>query len=516
VDSDGTVVEGVVKLKSLSVSKETVKLTRFKNEINIKVTATDKSGVVLPATYGETYKWTSNNTGVATVDQKGNITAKAEGEAKITVASKYSAKVSKTITVTVENPPLEFDEPLKLEGRKLYIYPNYKFKLSAPKLEKGIDLKSSDTSVIKVDKGGYVQAAGKGKAVLTVIDKESKGKKTFPINIEIVKEGERLDKGVTAIRFYRDAEGVISCDPEKDKVYAGDEIYVGVISGGKKYMFPKDERVICTQNGFVKLDFPVHNNVSITKGGSTFSAPQGKAILTVSASGVSKKVAFDVEDELQKLIPEFGNATAKGGKRTYTTISGIKKGKVVTVSRNQNDRVIKVTTTPGKASFKPEKSGFVSFKDITDEFAGENGVAYYRIIPKKPGTVKVTVSSTTSNGLTFSIHVKPYTDWVKDSKGRKKHYTRGKLDTGLTKIGARRYYFQKKTGYMVKGWKKIGKKKYYFDVKTGVMKTGWLKLKGKYYYLSPEKAKIGQMQTGKVKIGKKTYKFNSKGVCLNR
>ena len=95
--------------------------------------------------------------------------------------------------------------------------------------------------------------------------------------------------------------------------------------------------------------------------------------------------------------------------------------------------------------------------------------------------------------------------------GVKKYYyvnADGKRVLGWLKVGSKKYYIRKKTGYCATGILKI-RGKYYAFSSRGVMKTGWKKIKGKEYYFHEQ---TGAAATGVKKIGSYYYVFSAKGV----
>ena len=75
------------------------------NAISIKATVSPSYA------YNKTLNWTSSNTGVATVDSKGNVTALKAGTATITATALDGSGVSATCTVTVTEPVSEEPKP---------------------------------------------------------------------------------------------------------------------------------------------------------------------------------------------------------------------------------------------------------------------------------------------------------------------------------------------------------------------------------------------------------------------
>ena len=72
--------------------------------------------IVKPSYAFESVKWSSNNTGVVTVDENGKITVKAKGTAKVTVTSSYDPEATASITIKAIVPGWE-----KVNGKWKYM-----------------------------------------------------------------------------------------------------------------------------------------------------------------------------------------------------------------------------------------------------------------------------------------------------------------------------------------------------------------------------------------------------------
>lgn len=147
--------------------KTTVKFNRTKETIytgglsQLKVTGT-KAKV----------KWKTSNKKVATVTQKGKITAKKAGKATITAT--VSKKNYKCV-VTVKN--------YKLNNTKLKLDKNDNFKLKTTTGKPKIKWATSNRNVATVNSAGNVKAINEGKATITAT---INGKK-YKSNVEVLK-----------------------------------------------------------------------------------------------------------------------------------------------------------------------------------------------------------------------------------------------------------------------------------------------------------------------------------------
>lgn len=147
----------------IPVSK--VKLNKTKLTLGAKEKFTLKATITPKNATNKTVKWSTGKKSVATVSQKGVVTAKKTGKAVI------SAKVdgiTKKCTITVKKAP----KKITLNAKKKTLKKGKKFQIKA-KLPKGtasnkITYKTSNKKVAIVSASGKVTAKKKGKATITV------------------------------------------------------------------------------------------------------------------------------------------------------------------------------------------------------------------------------------------------------------------------------------------------------------------------------------------------------------
>ena len=112
---------------------------------NLKVTGTD-----------ETVSWSSSDETVATVDEKGKVTAVSKGDVVITARSGNSEK---SCEVKVEAP--------RLNRKKVTLTSDETCKLKVSGTDQRITWSSSDKDIVSVSRNGEVSARGTGKATIT-------------------------------------------------------------------------------------------------------------------------------------------------------------------------------------------------------------------------------------------------------------------------------------------------------------------------------------------------------------
>jgi uncharacterized protein YjdB len=146
------------------------------------------TATVLPSNATDkSVSWSSSNTGVATVDNNGKVTAVAAGSAVITVTTTDGGKTA-TCTVTVANPAVPV-QSVSLNKTELSLNVGESETLMATVLPENADNKavtwsSGNTAVATVDASGKVTAVAAGSAVITVTTTD--GGKTATCTVTVV------------------------------------------------------------------------------------------------------------------------------------------------------------------------------------------------------------------------------------------------------------------------------------------------------------------------------------------
>lgn len=162
-------VDGVSEICKIKVRETKVRLDRTKatlyrkGEITLSVSANSKTEP----------KWKSNKSSVATVDNKGNVTAVKHGTATITVTIDG---VKATCEILVKQPGVSFpqSELTLKQGEKICV---------KAKVSSGNEAvySSSNTTVATVDEQGNIYACGKGKAYIYATEDGIKAKMTIRV-----------------------------------------------------------------------------------------------------------------------------------------------------------------------------------------------------------------------------------------------------------------------------------------------------------------------------------------------
>lgn len=151
-----------VRQPSVKLSKSSVSLYR-KKKLRLSVTSTSKNPP----------KWKSNKKSVATVDQKGLVTAVKHGTAIITVTVDG---VSKTCEVTVKKPEIQFEK----ESVSLTVGEQYQTKVTVSSKNKP-EYSSSNQNVASVDQNGKIHAKSAGKAYIYAKEDGTKERMTVTV-----------------------------------------------------------------------------------------------------------------------------------------------------------------------------------------------------------------------------------------------------------------------------------------------------------------------------------------------
>lgn len=136
------------------------------------------SAVISPADASEkTVTWTSSDTSVAAVDDKGQVTAKASGTAVITCTATDGTGLSGSCTVHV----IKGVTSVKIMEKDVRLYVRDTMQLTvtvspADATEKNLTWSSSDSSVVKVDANGKIEALKAGTATVVCTAGEGDGK----------------------------------------------------------------------------------------------------------------------------------------------------------------------------------------------------------------------------------------------------------------------------------------------------------------------------------------------------
>lgn len=129
-------------------------------------------------------KWTVSDSKIASIDSKGNLTAKKPGKVTVTCKTLDTGKSAKcTVTVkAVKVKSIKFSAAAKsiVNGKSLTFKPEFNPKNTT---DKSLTWKSSNSKVATVDKNGVVRAVGVGKAKITCTTKLGKKSASYTVTV---------------------------------------------------------------------------------------------------------------------------------------------------------------------------------------------------------------------------------------------------------------------------------------------------------------------------------------------
>ncbi|MBO5479433.1 MAG: Ig-like domain-containing protein [Clostridia bacterium] len=172
------------RVSSITLNKQSMVLTTGEKEIlqaTVKPdTATNKK-----------VTWSSSNTEVAIVSEKGEVTAKKAGKATITAKTEDRGKTA-TCEVTVQetNITLSKKETNLLVGKKAQI--DYAITPETVS-NKTVTWKSSDETIATISKEGIITALKEGTTNITAILESENKQATIKVNVHKLEDGQKME-----------------------------------------------------------------------------------------------------------------------------------------------------------------------------------------------------------------------------------------------------------------------------------------------------------------------------------
>lgn len=171
--SNGKSAKCTVTVAAKIIEASSIKLSNTTAELKVNETITLTATVNPENTTDKTLTWKSSDEATATVDADGKVTAKAIGEATITVScGKATASCKVTVIATpVESIKLNLTELNLTEGEKASLKVTF---TPGSATDKSLTWSSSDNSVATVSAAGEVTAVKAGKATITATSANGK------------------------------------------------------------------------------------------------------------------------------------------------------------------------------------------------------------------------------------------------------------------------------------------------------------------------------------------------------
>ena len=199
---------GLVKTKAkVTVVQSPTGITLDKNKVVLDMSGTKTTklnATIQPSNANRNtgITWNSSNTGVAIVDQSGNVTAKANGTTTITATTQngYTAQCSVTVITSITSlavsptsKTLNIGETVQLTGT-----------VTPTSTTEGVQWASSNTNVATVSSSGLVTAKSAGTATITF--KNSSGTKSANCTITVENYKKALETE-SYVGYYADIDG---------------------------------------------------------------------------------------------------------------------------------------------------------------------------------------------------------------------------------------------------------------------------------------------------------------------
>lgn len=379
--------------------------------------------------------WTSSNTGVASVDENGKVTAQAPGTATITVQSQDDPAITDTCEVTVTGKAVE---SVTLDKTRLDLEPGDTAQLTATitpedATDKTLTWTSDDENAATVDQNGKVTAGEEGYATITVTTSNGKTatcdvyvgtKPVTPSTIKLDQTALSLSEGDTAtLTTTVGPEGtspfVNWSSSDEDVATVEDGVVTAVGAGTATITAASASVPDLTATCEVTV---TAKTVAVT---SVAIAPQGVALhpdetatltATVLPENATDKTLTWSSDKENVATVEDGVVTAHAaGTATITaeTANGVSGSCTVTVTEETID-VTSITLDPQEVTLEPGKTTTIT-ADVQPETATDRSLTWTSedegIATVDDGTItavaegSTTITAATANGLTATCEV---------------------------------------------------------------------------------------------------------------
>lgn len=269
--------------------------------------------------------WESSDESIVTVDENGNIRAIKAGTATITVTTKDGGyKATATITVTKDIVPVS---GVSLDKTTLNLATGSSTTLKATvkpsdATNKGLTWKSSDPSIVSVDKNGKITGKKEGTATITVTTSDGSYTATVKVTVK--------DQPVTSI-------GVSG---NKTMTVGGTQTLKLTIkpsnASNKGVTWKSSNTAVATVDKNGKVTAKGTGTVTITATAKDGSGKSGSITITVKAKEVVYAITLTAEkDELNARVGYKVSVTRD--KKSYTGYNGIifSNGKAIVGNRIQ-------------------------------------------------------------------------------------------------------------------------------------------------------------------------------------
>ena len=339
-------------------------ITTEKSEVSLVEEETADIGAkVFPENaYNKELTFESDDESIATVDEKGVITAVSKGETFITVTSEDNKEITATVKVTVirvvEEITLSFDKEYLWNGETGSISVNL---IPADPTDESVTFTSEDEAIATVDEKGVVTATGAGEVKITVATTDGRASAEVEVEIRQQVEGIELtetEKTVSVDDVFDLTATILPADVyNKGIEWKSSDDTVLTVEDGKVTALKTGEATITAvsaENGEIKAEC----KITVIRMAEAVEAEFDKEYLWVGEIGnvsytvlpedtTDKSVTFTSEDEAIATVDENGVVTAIGAgevKITVATTDG-RASAEVTVEVRQQVEGIELTET---------------------------------------------------------------------------------------------------------------------------------------------------------------------------
>jgi uncharacterized protein YjdB len=300
--------------------------------------------------------WSSSNDNVATVDATGNITAKAEGTATITVnaaAQEGELTASCTVTVKGQSPAADIAlEGVALDKTSLSLNPGKSAALTVSYSPANTTEKptatwsSSNSNVATVDAGGKVAGKAEGEATITATVNAKSGAKTATCKVTVMKGVTKVSTPLKTIYVKKGSSATIpvtaySSDGTTAKLtWTSSNSKVATVNASGKVSAKKKGTARITAKALngakatvtVKVVGKAKKPTKVSIQGAPKSMKKGKTaqlkVKITPATATNVKVTFKSNKPGVLSVDKAGKLTAKKkGKATITVKAGGKSAK---------------------------------------------------------------------------------------------------------------------------------------------------------------------------------------------
>lgn len=406
-------------------SAEAENITLSKTSLNLKVgeTATLAATITPDNAADKTVTWSSNHKEVATVDQSGKVTAKANGHATIIATTANGKKATCNVEVTTDATGIGLNKTsLTLQTLSHKVAYNNRATLTATVLpattsDRTIKWTSSNTNVAMIrSSGNTATITARGKGTTTITATTANGKKA---TCKVTVLDLQLNESHMNVQVGKSATLKISSKyPAKDTVKSWKS------SNTKVATVNKNGKITAKKTGVANITVNMKSgakatcqvwvtDVKLEKSAVTIQVGKRKR-LTINSFYPTSSIRMSWKSSNTKVatVNNTATITAKKAGTAYITVTtsvgatATCKVTVVNVVLKKTSATLKTkeSTTIQIKSKYPKKDTVKSYKSSNTNVATVNSKG--KVTAKKTGTATITVTMKSGATATFKVTVK--------------------------------------------------------------------------------------------------------------